>query len=290
MPLCGARSVPIWLTRLSTTHNHIGQLVSEPHHDYWVLRPKRWPASRGITHAISRFLQSCSNFRRMTCFWWQLTQNILIHTVDVQCSVCATRSWRGNEEAHNQKQTKRCMILFSPGPILTIPSEYDERKQGWFQGRLVVTWHTLRKMTFELFGFKPWAKVIDKPSQKDKTKCRGKCQQMVKCSRSWQTDVIFLAMSDLAEKVHVEDLIANRSATNKSYPFVFDLTVLFVLSLLLLGFIPGFQIRHWPSTINFLKGNSRMVTKIGKHQDRSVGRIQRSLFWSTKTRTNWRTS
>ena len=34
----------------------------------------------------------------------------------------------------------------------------------------------------------------------------------------------------------------------------------------------------------FLKGASRMVTRIGKCQDRSVGRIQRSLFWSSKTR------
>ena len=37
----------------------------------------------------------------------------------------------------------------------------------------IVTWHTLRNMTFELFGLKPWAKVIDKPSQKGKTKCRA---------------------------------------------------------------------------------------------------------------------
>ena len=28
---------------------------------------------RGIVHAKCRFLQSCSNIWRMTCFWWQLT-------------------------------------------------------------------------------------------------------------------------------------------------------------------------------------------------------------------------
>ena len=27
------------------------------------------------------FLQSCSNVRRMTCLWWQLTHNITIHTI-----------------------------------------------------------------------------------------------------------------------------------------------------------------------------------------------------------------
>ena len=55
----------------------------------------------------------------------------------------------------------------------------------------------------------------------------GQVAVMVECSRPWQTDVIFVAMNDLAEKVHVEDLIANRNATAKSYPCVFDLTVLF---------------------------------------------------------------
>ena len=32
-------------------------------------------------HAISKFLQFCSNTRMMTCFWWQLTHNITIHTI-----------------------------------------------------------------------------------------------------------------------------------------------------------------------------------------------------------------
>ena len=38
------------------------------------------PASRRIIHAISKFLQSRSNIRRMTCLWWQVTHNITIHT------------------------------------------------------------------------------------------------------------------------------------------------------------------------------------------------------------------
>ena len=37
------------------------------------------PASGGIIHAVWRFLQSCSNVRRMSCFWWQLTHNITVH-------------------------------------------------------------------------------------------------------------------------------------------------------------------------------------------------------------------
>ena len=40
----------------------------------------------------------------------------------------------------------------------------------------------------------------------------------------------------------------------------------------------------------FLKSNSRIVTRIGKRQDRSVGRTQWSSFWSTETRTSWRIS
>ena len=39
---------------------------------------------------------------------------------------------------------------------------------------------------------------------------------MVKFSRPSQTDVIFVAMSDFAGKVYVEDLIANRNVTAKS--------------------------------------------------------------------------
>ena len=39
------------------------------------------PASRCIIHAMCRFLQSCSDVRRMTCFCWQLTHNITTHTI-----------------------------------------------------------------------------------------------------------------------------------------------------------------------------------------------------------------
>ena len=33
------------------------------------------------------------------------------HTVNVKLSVCVTRSSRGNEEAHNQEPTTRCIVL-----------------------------------------------------------------------------------------------------------------------------------------------------------------------------------
>ena len=39
-----------------------------------------------------------------------------------------------------------------------------------------------------------------------------------------------------------------------------------------------------------LKGIPRMVTKMGICQDRSIVRIQKSLFWNSKTRLDWRTS
>ena len=38
----------------------------------------------------------------------------------------------------------------------------------------------------------------------------GQVAEMVKCSRPSQTDVIFVAMDAFAEKVYVEDLIAER--------------------------------------------------------------------------------
>ena len=47
---------------------------------------------------------------------------------------------------------------------------------------------------------------------------------MVKCSRPSRTDVIFVAMNDLAEKVYVEVLITSNDVTVKSYPGVVDLT------------------------------------------------------------------
>ena len=50
---------------------------------------------------------------------------------------------------------------------------------------------------------------------------------MVKCGRPSQTDVMFVAMNDLAEKVYVEDLIANKIASANLYPCVFDLTLFF---------------------------------------------------------------
>ena len=55
----------------------------------------------------------------------------------------------------------------------------------------------------------------------------GQVAEVVNCSRPSQTDVIFVAMDALAEKVYVADFIANRNATAKSYPCVFDLTLCF---------------------------------------------------------------
>ena len=67
--------------------------------------------------------------------------------------------------------------------------------------------------------------------------------EMAKCSRPSQTNVTFVAMDALVERIYVEDLLANRAATAMLYPCVFDLT-LCILSLLLPSFIPGFQIRN----------------------------------------------
>ena len=39
------------------------------------------PASGSIIHAICRFLQSSSNIWCMTCFRWQSTHNITVHTI-----------------------------------------------------------------------------------------------------------------------------------------------------------------------------------------------------------------
>ena len=41
------------------------------------------PASGGIIPAVCRLLQSCSNMNRMTCFLWQVTHNITIHTISL---------------------------------------------------------------------------------------------------------------------------------------------------------------------------------------------------------------
>ena len=50
---------------------------------------------------------------------------------------------------------------------------------------------------------------------------------IVKCSRPSQTDVIFVAMNDLAEKENVEVLITIQDVTVKSHPCVVDLTCCF---------------------------------------------------------------
>ena len=37
------------------------------------------PPAWCIIHAVCRFLQSCSNVKRMTCFGWRLTHDITVH-------------------------------------------------------------------------------------------------------------------------------------------------------------------------------------------------------------------
>ena len=61
--------------------------------------------------------------------------------------------------------------------------------------------------------------------------------ETAKCSRPSNTDLMFVAMEVLVERIHVEDLIVNRNATARSYPCVLGLTFCF-LSLLFLGFVP----------------------------------------------------
>ena len=47
--------------------------------------------------------------------------------------------------------------------------------------------------------------------------------EMANCSQPSPTDVIFVAMDALVERIHVEDLIAKRNATAMSYPSVVHL-------------------------------------------------------------------
>ena len=163
---------------LSTTRNHIGQLVSEPHHIGKVLCAKTFhQSSRSITHATSRLLRSCSNFRKKTCFWWQLTQNVTIHTVEVKCSICVTRSWRTNEETHDQKHTKRCIILFRSK---TDTNKKQVSRMSENKDSPIVTWHTQRKT--DLWAIRPWALTQSHwqtfTKRKDKMSCFLKQQHM----------------------------------------------------------------------------------------------------------------
>ena len=85
--LCSATVQSIFGSRfahasgLSTLHNSIGQLAWEPCPNCTVLCPKCSTSVEEHIHAVSKFHQSCSNVRRMTCFWWQLAHNITIHTI-----------------------------------------------------------------------------------------------------------------------------------------------------------------------------------------------------------------
>ena len=55
----------------------------------------------------------------------------------------------------------------------------------------------------------------------------GQVTVVAKCSRQSQTDVIFVTMDDLVERIYVDNLIAKRSVTAKKYPCAFDLTFCF---------------------------------------------------------------
>ena len=47
-----------------------------------MFQQRRWR----LIHAVCRFLQSCSNIRKMTCFWWQWIHYITIHTLRLSLS------------------------------------------------------------------------------------------------------------------------------------------------------------------------------------------------------------
>ena len=67
MPLCGARSVPISLTRLGCVQHRTASVSSRGNRAITAkcLVQNVPPASRSIVHAISKFLQSCSTIKRM---------------------------------------------------------------------------------------------------------------------------------------------------------------------------------------------------------------------------------
>ena len=75
--------VPSSLTRLCRVQHVTTSISSRGNHAITTqcLVKNVPPASRGIIHAMCRFLQSCSDVRRMACFCWQLTHNITTHTI-----------------------------------------------------------------------------------------------------------------------------------------------------------------------------------------------------------------
>ena len=83
VPLCRVILFPSSLTRLYGVQHITASISSRGNHAITTqcFVKDAPPASGGIMHAVCRFLQSCSNVRRMTCFWWQLTHNITAHTI-----------------------------------------------------------------------------------------------------------------------------------------------------------------------------------------------------------------
>ena len=81
---------------------------------------------------MCRFLQSCSNVRRMSCFWWQLTHNITFHIIGLSLK-------KSCFEINMQKRSD---------PLLAAISQLF-RNQG-----LVETWESVCMYSFYL-SWKP---------------------------------------------------------------------------------------------------------------------------------------
>ena len=86
MLLCDGPLSPVFpssLTRLYRIQYVATSISSCGNHTIsaWCLVKNVPPSSRCIIHTKCRFLQSCSNFWWMTCFWWQLAHNITIHII-----------------------------------------------------------------------------------------------------------------------------------------------------------------------------------------------------------------
>ena len=144
---------------------------------------------------------------------------------------------------------------------------------------------------------------------------QDKVAEMAKRCTPSQTDVIFVAMDALV-KIYEDDLIATGNVTAMLCPYSlahvsrlsslhsrqaededevaqvqddwFHLAEFHSLPLFfrVFCFLASSLVSNFAIDLprKFLKGISRKVRRMGKCQDKSVGRIQRSLFWSSKTR------
>ena len=136
------------------------------------------------------------------------------------------------------------MILFR---INTDTSgQYDEWIQGKSQGRPIVTWRTHPLTTrlqmnscWKLEPLGPWTESINQGILRESgqnvlpvTQARKRGWHISRHHVKWQIwrnvvvrhrDVFFVAMDAFVEKIFVEDLIAKRNVTARSYPCVVDL-------------------------------------------------------------------